>query len=214
MRNGEIDILIGTQMVAKGHDFPKLTLVGVVVADVGLHLPDFRASERTFQLLTQVAGRAGCADLPGEVLIQTFRPDHFAVQCARTHDYAGFYKREAIARERMGYPPYRRLARLRFEIEKQAPCRRKPREWTASYLRKRGAAAAGRAADTSVVEYLGPAPAPLVRIRGVWRYHIILKARTSRRLGEALKSLTAEFDGQPAFSSVRLAVDVDPISLM
>ena len=213
MRNGEIDILIGTQMVAKGHDFPKLTLVGVVVADVGLHLPDFRASERTFQLLTQVAGRAGRADLPGEVLIQTFRPDHFAVQCARTHDYAGFYKREALARERMGYPPYRRLARLRFE-SKNKHLAAKAGEWTASYLRKRGAVAAGRAADTSVVEYLGPAPAPLLRIRGVWRYHIILKARTSRRLGEALKSLTAEFDGQPAFSSVRLAVDVDPISLM
>ena len=145
MRSGEIDILIGTQMVAKGHDFPKLTLVGVVVADVGLHLPDFRASERTFQLLTQVAGRAGRADLPGEVIIQTFRPDHFAVECARTHDYAGFYKREALARERLGYPPYRRLARLRFE-SKNKRLAAKAGEWMASYLRKRGAAAAGRAA--------------------------------------------------------------------
>ena len=213
MRNGEIDILIGTQMVAKGHDFPKLTLVGVVVADVGLHLPDFRASERTFQLLTQVAGRAGRADLPGEVLIQTFRPDHFAVQCARTHDYAGFYKREALARERMGYPPYRRLARLRFE-SKNKHLAAKAGEWAASYLRSHGAGAAGRAADTSGVEYLGPAPAPLLRIRGVWRYHMILKARTSKRLGEAIKSLGAEFDGQTTFSSVRLAVDVDPINLM
>ena len=213
MRSGEIDILIGTQMVAKGHDFPKLTLVGVVVADVGLHLPDFRASERTFQLLTQVAGRAGRADLPGEVIIQTFRPDHFAVQCARTHDYAGFYKREALARERMGYPPYRRLARLRFE-SKDKHLAAKAGEWTASYLRRHGAPAAGRAADGSGVEYLGPAPAPLVRIRGVWRYHMILKAKGSKRLGEAVNSLTAEFDGQAAFSSVRLAVDVDPMNLM
>ena len=213
MQSGEIDILIGTQMVAKGHDFPKLTLVGVVVADVGLHLPDFRASERTFQLLTQVAGRAGRADLPGEVIIQTFRPDHFAVQCARTHDYAGFYKREALARERMGYPPYRRLARLRFE-SKNKHLAAKAGEWMASYLRKHGAAAAGRAMDSDRIEYLGPAPAPLVRIRGVWRYHMILKAKGSKRLGEALKSLAAEFEGQAAFSSVRLAVDVDPLSLM
>jgi len=213
MQSGEIDILIGTQMVAKGHDFPKLTLVGVVVADVGLHLPDFRASERTFQLLTQVAGRAGRADLPGEVIIQTFRPDHFAVQCAWTHDYAGFYKREALARERMGYPPYRRLARLRFE-SKNKHLAAKAGEWAASYLRRHGAAAAGRAMDSDRIGYLGPAPAPLVRIRGVWRYHMILKAKGSKRLGEALKSLVAEFDGQAAFSSVRLAVDVDPLSLM
>ena len=213
MRSGEIDILIGTQMVAKGHDFPKLTLVGVVVADVGLHLPDFRASERTFQLLTQVAGRAGRADLPGEVIIQTFRPDHFAVECARTHDYAGFYKREALAREQLGYPPYRRLARLRFE-SKNKHLAAKAGEWMASYLRQHGAAVAGRAADPGGVEYLGPAPAPFVRIRGVWRYHMILKAKGSKRLGEAVQSLAAEFDGQAAFSSVRLAVDVDPLSLM
>ncbi|MDE0333130.1 MAG: primosomal protein N' [Nitrospinae bacterium] len=213
MRSGQIDILIGTQMVAKGHDFPKLTLVGVVVADVGLHLPDFRASERTFQLLTQVAGRAGRADLPGEVIIQTFRPDHFAVQCARTHDYAGFYKREALAREKMGYPPYRRLARLRFE-SKNKHLAAKAGAWAASFLRRHGATAAGLANDADKIEYLGPAPAPLVRIRGVWRYHMILKARSSKRLGEALKSLVADFEGQAAFSSVRLAVDVDPMSLM
>lgn len=213
MRSGDIDILIGTQMVAKGHDFPRLTLVGVVVADVGLHIPDFRASERTFQLLTQVAGRAGRADLPGEVIIQTFRPDHFAVQCARTHNYAGFYKQEALARERSSYPPYRRLARLRFE-SKDKHLAAKAGEWTAADLRRRGAAAAGRAIDEDRIEYLGPAPAPLVRIRGVWRYHMILKTKRSKRLGEALKSLAADFDGQAAFSSVRLAVDVDPMNLM
>jgi len=206
MRSGEADILIGTQMAAKGHDFPKLTLVGVVVADVGLHLPDFRASERTFQLLTQVAGRAGRADLPGEVIIQTFRPDHFAIQCARAHDYAGFYRREALARERMGYPPYRRLARLRFE-SKNGRLAAQSAEWTASFLRK-------RAAGAEEVECLGPAPASVPKARGVWRHHMILKARTSRRLGEALESLAAEFDAQAAFSSVQLAVDVDPISMM
>ena len=213
MRSGQTDILIGTQMVAKGHDFPKLTLVGVVVADVGLHLPDFRASERTFQLLTQVAGRAGRADLPGEVIIQTFRPDHFAVQCARTHDYAGFYRREALAREQLGYPPYRRLARLRFE-SRDKHLTAKAAEWMASCLRRHGAAAVGCATDADGVEYLGPAPAPIGKIRGLWRYHMILKAKGSKRLGEALKSLAAEFDEQAVFSSVRLAVDVDPMNLM
>ncbi len=212
MRREEVDILIGTQMVAKGHDFPKLTLVGVVVADVGLHLPDFRASERTFQLLTQVAGRAGRADLPGEVIVQTFRPDHFVIQCARAHDYAGFYKREALARERMGYPPYCRLARLRFE-SKDKRLAAKSAEWTASYLKKHGAGAVARAAGGGI-EYLGPAPAPVLRIRGLWRYHVLLKARTSRRLAESLQSLATDFDGQAAFSSVRLAVDVDPMNLM
>ncbi len=213
MRDGEIDILIGTQMVAKGHDFPRLTLVGVVVADVGLHVPDFRAGERTFQLLTQVAGRAGRADLPGEVIIQTFRPDHDAVQCARAHDYVGFYKREALARDRMGYPPYRRLARLRFE-SKNKHLAAKSAAWAASWLRGRRAPTAGRAAEADEVEHLGPAPAPVLRIRGIWRYHMILKAKSSRRLGEAIRSLAAEFDGEAAFSSVHLAVDVDPISLM
>ncbi len=213
MRNGEIDVLIGTQMVTKGHDFPKLTLVGVVVADVGLHLPDFRASERTFQLLTQVAGRAGRSDLPGEVFIQTFRPDHFAIQCARGHDYTGFYSREALAREQIGYPPYRRLARLRFE-SKDRNLAMKASAWTASWLRKGGAGEVGHASEMDEAEYLGPAPAPLSRIRGVWRYHIILKAKTSRRLGVLLKSIESEFDTQTAYSSVRLVVDVDPVSLM
>lgn len=206
MRSGEIDILIGTQMVAKGHDFPKLTLVGVVMADIGLHLPDFRASERTFQLLTQVAGRAGRADLPGEVVIQTFRPDHFAIQCARARDYAGFYRREALARERMGYPPYRRLARLRLE-SKSEKLAAQSAEWTASLVRSRGAGSDG-------VECLGPAPAAVPKVRGVWRHHLILKAKTSKRLGETLESLSTEFDAQAAFASVQLAVDVDPISMM
>lgn len=208
MREGEIDVLIGTQMVAKGHDFPRLTLVGVVVADVGLHVPDFRAGERTFQLLTQVAGRAGRADLPGEVIIQTFRPEHEAVQCARAHDYAGFYKREARARERMGYPPYRRLARLRFESRNKHLAAQSA-AWAASWLSRRAGTA-----EADEVERLGPAPAPVMRIRGVWRYHMILKAKASRQLGCAVRSLAAAFDGEAAFASVHLAVDVDPISLM
>jgi len=213
VRRGEVDVLIGTQMVAKGHDFPRLTLVGVVVADVGLHLPDFRAAERTFQLLTQVAGRAGRADLPGEVVIQTFRPDHYAVACAQAHDYAAFYGREAAARERVGYPPFRRLARLRFEAKKEAAAAGAG-EWARAFLRRHGAAPAGRGGEAAAIEFLGPAPAALRRVRGVFRHHMLLKARSARRLAEALRALEAGMGAQRALRSVQLVVDVDPQSLL
>ncbi|MBI3025282.1 MAG: primosomal protein N', partial [Candidatus Tectomicrobia bacterium] len=210
VRRGEADVLIGTQMVAKGHDFPKLTLVGVVLADVGLHLPDFRASERTFQLLTQVAGRAGRAELAGEAVIQTFRPDHYAVACARTHDYAAFYAQEIAARERAGYPPFRRLTRLRFEA-KQEDVAARAGEWSRRFLERQGAQPAGKG---GAVEYLGPAPAPLERVRGVWRRHMLLKARTSQPLGEAVRALMGAFNQEKALRAAQLIVDVDPQNLL
>ena len=208
VRRGEADILIGTQMVAKGHDFPKLTLVGVVLADVGLHLPDFRASERTFQILTQVAGRAGRADLAGEAVIQTFRPEHYAVACAQAHDYAAFYAREIAARERAGYPPFRRLARLRFEAKDEEAAVRAG-EWSRRFLEKQGARGAG-----AEVELLGPAPAPLERVRGVWRRHMLLKSRTSQPLGEMVRALLGAFNQEKSLRSVQLVVDVDPQNLL
>ncbi|MBI1724915.1 MAG: primosomal protein N' [Candidatus Tectomicrobia bacterium] len=210
VRRGEADVLIGTQMVAKGHDFPKLTLVGVVLADVGLHLPDFRASERTFQLLTQVAGRAGRAELAGEAVIQTFRPDHYAVACARTHDYAAFYAQEIAARERAGYPPFRRLTRLRFEA-KQEDVAARAGEWSRRFLERQGAQPAGKG---GAVEYLGPAPAPLERVRGVWRRHMLLKSRTSQPLGEAVRALMGAFNQEKALRAAQLIVDVDPQNLL
>ena len=109
-REGKADILIGTQMIAKGLDLPKVTLVGVINADTTLHMPDFRAAERTFQLLTQVAGRSGRGDLPGEVLIQTYSPDHYSITAAAAHDYEGFYKNEMRVRRALGYPPFSHLA--------------------------------------------------------------------------------------------------------
>jgi primosomal protein N' (replication factor Y) len=115
LARGEIDILIGTQMITKGHDFPRITLVGVVSADVTLGLPDFRAAERTFQLLTQVAGRAGRGEVPGEVIVQTFAPQHYAIQHAQAHDFHGFYAEEFAYRKLLSYPPTVRLAAIRFD---------------------------------------------------------------------------------------------------
>jgi len=210
VRRGEADVLIGTQMVAKGHDFPRVTLVGVVLADVGLHLPDFRASERTFQLLTQVAGRAGRAELPGEAIIQTFRPEHYAVACAQAHDYAAFYAKEIAARERAGYPPFRRLARLRFEAKEEAAAARAG-EWSRRFLEKQGARPAGAGGE---VEFLGPAPAPLERVRGLWRRHMLLKSRSSGRLGGAVRALMEAFGRERSLRAVQLIVDVDPQNLL
>ncbi len=214
VRRGEVDILIGTQMVAKGHDFPRMTLVGVILADVGLHLPDFRAGERTFQLLTQVAGRAGRADLPGEVIVQTFRPEHYAVTCAREHDYAAFYEIESRARRETGYPPYRRLARLRFEARNSSTAAAVG-VWVRNFMEKNGArsAARDRGGDTELV-FLGPAPAMLARVRGIHRHHMLLKSTTARRLSEALRALDEEFHKQKNFGAVHLVIDVNPQSLL
>jgi primosomal protein N' (replication factor Y) len=214
VRRGEVDILIGTQMVAKGHDFPKMTLVGVILADVGLHLPDFRAGERTFQLLTQVAGRAGRADLPGEVIVQTFRPEHYAVTCAREHDYAAFYEIESKFRQATGYPPYRRLARLRFEA-RNSDAAASAGVWTRNFMEKNGARSSvrDRGGDAELV-FLGPAPAMLARVRGIYRHHMLLKSKTARRLSEALHALDEEFHKQKNFGSVHLVIDVNPQSLL
>ncbi len=214
VRREEVDVLIGTQMVAKGHDFPKMTLVGVVLADVGLHLPDFRAGERTFQLLTQVAGRAGRADLPGEVVVQTFRPGHYAITCAREHDYAAFYERESRGREAAGYPPYRRLARLRFEARRREAAAAAG-VWTRNFLHEKlGALAAAGGAGGAELTFLGPAPAMLARIRGIHRHHMLLKSRTARRLQEAVHALDEAFHRQKNFGAVQLIIDVNPQNLL
>jgi len=164
LRSGELDVLVGTQMVAKGHDFPGVRLVGVVAADVGLHLPDFRAAERTFQLLTQVAGRAGRDARPGRVVVQTFVPAHYAVQPVRDHDYERFYAEELTHRASAGFPPFGALASVLVSGESE--------EDTAAGAAE--VAAAVRAEDTGC-EVLGPAPAPLPRLRGRHRQQILLR---------------------------------------
>ena len=202
---GEADILLGTQMVAKGLDFPRVTLVGVVEADTGMLLPDFRASERAFQLLAQVAGRAGRHDLPGEVLIQTRNPDHPAVRFALAHDTAGFARHEMAERRLLDYPPFVRLVGIEFKGPTDRSTRDLAERWTAALHRE-----AGQIAGTTV---LGPVPAFVGRVKGFWRVHTLLKA--PRRLPASVLAAAVRrvVDAVAVPSGHRVNVDVDPVGL-
>jgi len=169
------DILVGTQMLAKGLDLPLVTLVGVVLADVGLYLEDYRAGERTFQLLTQVAGRAGRSPLGGKVILQTFQPEHYAIQAAAQHDYDGFYRQELEHRRRMGYPPFARLIRLEI---------RKARAGEAEEAAARLAARLENWIDESGagIEIIGPAPCFFTRLDNQYRWQIILRGADPKAL--------------------------------
>ncbi|GIW86038.1 MAG: primosomal protein N' [Isosphaeraceae bacterium] len=200
-RAGKVEILLGTQMIAKGLDFPDVTLVGVVNADTALHLPDFRAAERTFQLLAQVAGRTGRGDRPGRVLIQTYNPEAPAIAYAVRHDYLGFVASELPQRAARGVPPYGRLVRLIARGPDESSVRHFLDE-----LAERLRAGAGRQ-----VEVLGPAPAPVARIRDLYRYHLQLRAAAH---GPLKHLLTTTLPACPPPSTVELAIDVDPVSLL
>ena len=207
MARGEVDILVGTQMVAKGHDFPGVTLVGVLLADTGLSLPDFRASERTFQLLTQVAGRAGRGERAGRVIIQSYRTDAVAVAAAQGHDYLGFYRSEVEARRELDYPPFGHLAALRLdgaeadEVEAEA-------RGLAERARQLGAGGESR------VTVLGPSEAPLVRLKGRTRWHMWLRARERRDLRGFLRALIPAERPAGRSGRVRVTIDVDPVSAL
>ena len=197
----EVDILVGTQMVTKGHDFPGVTLVGVLCADTGLSLPDFRAGEKTFQLLTQVAGRAGRGDRPGRVLIQSYRTDAVPVAAAQSHDYAAFYRSEAAAREELGYPPFGHLIAVRIDGADADEVR------AASRALERRA----RAVRVDGVAILGPIEAPLARIKGRSRWHLWLRGPQRKQVRRFARELVA---GAPWPASVRVVVDVDPVSAL
>lgn len=203
-RAQEADVLIGTQMVAKGLDFPKVTLVGVVSADTALHIPDFRASERAFQLLTQVAGRAGRAHQPGEVVVQTFNPEHEAIQSASTHDYLQFYDREIVNREELRYPPFSRLANVLAthpeEAKAESICQQ-----AAERLRQTIRSAGVEA------EVLGPVQAPISRLRGLWRWHCLVKCYQPESLPDLLREA---MEGFHVSTGGALQVDVDPYSVL
>ena len=206
---GEVDILLGTQMIAKGLDFPRVTLVGVVNADVGLHLPDFRASERTFQLLSQVAGRAGRGALGGEVLVQTSLPDHYAIRAALTHDYEAFARRELEERRPARYPPWVRL----LNVVVSSPDRRlaaSAAESAAGWTRQRFPSAAGRGEGGA--EVVGPAPSPIERLHGRWRWHFFVRSPSARAVGDVARALS-EALVLPS-GDVRLAIDRDPVALL
>lgn len=197
---GEFDILVGTQMVAKGHDFPQVTLVGVINADTGLHFPDFRAAERTFQLITQVAGRAGRGDRAGRVIVQTFFPDHFAVRCAASGDFREFSRRELGFRKTLGYPPYGRLAKVLIQGPDQDAVAQEAAR-IAEVLRERPGA-----------RILGPVPAPIARIQGKHRHQILLKGSSIGALHALLVHLEERAPGRR--SGVERIVDVDPQSVL
>ncbi|MGC4094319.1 MAG: primosomal protein N' [Polyangiaceae bacterium] len=200
MRNHELDVLVGTQMVTKGHDLPMVTLVGVLNADAALSFPDYRAAERSFHLFVQVAGRAGRGAVPGRVLIQTRQPEHPAIVCAANHDVKAFVEQELEARRELAYPPFSRLALLRLDAVE---------EERALQAAQRMATLARRAGGTAV-KVLGPAAAPIARLRNRYRFHVMLRAEDRTELRKSLLAVArAELDRH-----VRLALDVDPVSML
>ncbi len=201
-RERAFDILVGTQMIAKGHDIPNVTLVGVISADVGLSLPDFRSAERTFQLLTQAAGRAGRGDLPGIVLIQTMNPEHYAIRFAAEQDYAKFYEKEIQFRRTMRYPPFSALANILVRSEQQE----RALEWSAELGRLLDPAPEG-------IKALGPAEAAVSKIKREFRYQILLKATDRKLLNETLQIIRNHALKQK-WGSTALVIDVDPVTLL
>ena len=206
LRAGEIDILIGTQMVAKGHDFPGVRLVGVIMADLGLHMPDFRAAERTFQLLTQVAGRAGRAAAPGRVIVQSFVPNHYAIRAAQMHDFEAFYAEEIEQRASLGYPPFGHLAHLVISTPDETQAR-ETTESLAGALRQ-----AIRRGETPPVEVLGPAPSPLPRLRGKYRFQLLIKAPDEDAVRAAARQLADRIAKLPR--AVQASLDVNPGNML
>jgi primosomal protein N' (replication factor Y) len=199
---GALDILVGTQLLAKGHDFQKVTLVGVISADASLSMPDFRAAERTFQLLTQVAGRAGRGELAGRVLIQTFYPEHYAIQDALKQDYVSFFNRETQFRRTMAYPPYTSLANIIVRdvvLEKAIRWSRQLSEYFSPY-------------DGKGLRILGPATAPLARLKKEHRFQFLLKSPKRSVLTKVLSGSMAYCDAKQ-IPQAAVLVDMDPLSL-
>jgi primosomal protein N' (replication factor Y) len=203
LHSGEINLLVGTQMIAKGHDIHGVTLVGVVGCDYALGLPDFRAAERVFQLLTQVSGRAGRGELPGQVLVQTYHTEHYAIQFAAQHDFAGFVDKELRFRRAMHYPPYSALANVLLQSQRL--------EEAAAWANTLGR----WCQETTLrnVRVLGPATAPIAKIKRIYRFHLVLKGENRTSLQKALRALLAHAE-QSQIPRANLIIDVDPVSLM
>ncbi len=201
-RTGKIDILVGTQMIAKGLHFPNVTLVGIIYADLSLHMPDFRAGERTFQLLTQVAGRAGRGDVEGEVFVQAFTPFHPSIQYARRHDFAGFYEQEIEFREQLKYPPVTRIALLTLKGRNEEKVK-----FSADHVKRE---LEKKLSEIKDLMLLGPAPAPLARAETFFRYQIMLRTKNMTRLSQLLSREMAHITLP---DEVVLATDIDPVNL-
>ena len=211
MHNREIDILIGTQMIAKGHDFPEVTLVGVVWADGGLSMPDFRASERTYQLLSQVSGRAGRGESPGQVIIQTLRPDHYAIALAQRHAYGEMYEQEMENRQMPTFPPLLRMINIHIQGGKEQAVQKAAAE--IGLLCRTAAKSIGADTMRRPVEVLGPAPSPLDRLRDRYRWQILLKGFFQEDLHGVCDQVVTR-QGEFTVGDIRIAVDVDPENMM
>jgi len=205
LRRGEIDILVGTQMVTKGHDIPNVTVVGVILADQTLAFPDFRAHERTFQLLTQVAGRAGRGERPGRVFFQTFQPEHPSIVHACSHDYAGFCRWELQVRRELLFPPFARLAAIRVDAGDEEEARRACAQ-LADFARRHPLVLSEK------VQVLGPAPAPIERLRGRYRFRFILRSAERGPLRKVAAALTKPLD--EGVAPARASLDIDPYSML
>lgn len=210
LKAGNIDILVGTQMVAKGHDFPNITLVGIICADTSLNFPDFRAGERTFQLLAQVAGRAGRGEKPGRVILQTFNPDHFCILTAKAQDYKAFYEQEIDFRKTLAYPPFSRLIQILItgrDREQTAQCAKRLGEIGRSlrFEHKR---------FRTDVELLGPVAAPLSRLQNQYRWQLMLKGRRPASLHGLTKQLMLSAEGKIPKKGIKVIVDVDPVDML
>jgi len=208
LESGKIDILVGTQMIVKGHDFPNVTFVGVVSADTSLHFPDFRSSERTFQLLTQVAGRAGRGEVFGEVVIQTFNPDHYSILKAKDHDFIGFYQEESQFRRALDYPPFFRLINFRLvgNSEKKTKAVSEEMGRIGRDLLKRGY---GKG-----IEILGPSAAPFAKMRGKFRWQMLAKGKSPKLLHQFAQELALQLEEETKGKGVNLDIDVDPVFIL
>ncbi|MGI8785547.1 MAG: replication restart helicase PriA, partial [Acidobacteriota bacterium] len=205
---GQIDLLVGTQMLAKGHDYPNVTLVGVLSADLGLRMPDFRAAERTFQLLTQVAGRAGRGELPGDVVIQTYYPNHYSLRYACVHDYPEFYAHEIEFRRNFFYPPFSSLANLVVQHTDPARARK-----LALQVGRSLTAGRDRLGTPAALRVIGPARAAIEKIKGRHRYQIIVKSSDRALLHSFLQEALQQLD-HSQFPHRHLRVDIDPVTLL
>ena len=217
----QIDILIGTQMVSKGLDFPNVTLVGVIAADTSLNLPDFRASEQTFSLLTQVAGRSGRAELEGKVIIQTYMPDHYCISAAQKHDYLSFYAQEVESRGALRYPPFSHVGTLllRGKDEKQVEAaahavQNQLQIWLTDQAPTTQPNEKEDDVGASAVEILGPAPAPLSKIEGKFRWHFLLRSNSVERISQLLKHLSDEPPVAIKSNAIEFVIDIDPTNIL
>jgi primosomal protein N' (replication factor Y) len=208
LETGKIDILVGTQMIVKGHDFPNVTFVGVVSADTSLHFPDFRSSERTFQLLTQVAGRAGRGAAFGEVVIQTFSPDHYSILKAKDHDFIGFYREEVEFRRALEYPPFSRLINFRLvgNSERRTKAIAEEMGRVGQSLLEKG--------YRKGIEILGPSTAPFAKMRGKFRWQMLAKGKSVLLLHQFAKELAIRLEEATNGKGVNLDIDVDPVFIL